>query len=127
MLTIFKTPPSYKQLQEWMWLFYGESNCKAGHPRHAKQIQATLSETQTVDSQVPAHPSHRLVSVLHTFRCLLLGEGNRAGMFWGEGSCDLLNTRREQLCPLVRSLPSLNPKGELDLLSYIHGYTGCWG
>lgn len=112
MLTILKTPPSYKQLLEWMWIFYGEIDCRAGHPRHAKKIQTKLSEIQMVKGQVPAHSSHRLGPILHTFHYLLLGEGNQAGMFWGEGSSDLLNTRTELLCPSVQSLPSLNLRRE---------------
>lgn len=123
MLTIAKTPPSYKQLLEWMWVFYGEINCRAEHPRHAKQTQGKLSEIQMVKGQVPARSSHWLDPILHTFHCLLPGEGNLAGVFWGQGFSNLLNTRTEQLCPLVRSLPSLNPKGELDTLSYIPSYT----
>lgn len=108
-MSILKPPPSYKQLLERMWIFYGEINCKAGYPWHGKQIQAKLSEIQMVKGQVPAHSSHRLGPMLPAFHCLLLGEGNQVGMmFWGEGFSDLLNTRTEQLYPLVQSLTSLN-------------------
>lgn len=122
MLFILKPPPSYKQLLERMWIFYGEINCKAGYPWHGKQIQAKLSEIQMVKGQVPAHSSHRLGPMLPAFHCLLLGEGNQVGMFWGEGFSDLLNTRTAVSFASEPDQPK-SPKGELDSPSYIDIYT----
>lgn len=102
-----------------MWIFYGEITCRAGHPRHAKQIQATLSEIQIVEGQDPHILPIDLSRYITSFTVCYLEKEIRLGYFEGRDLVIYLTPKTDQLCPLVQSLSSLNPKGELDSAIYI--------
>lgn len=66
-----------------MWIFYGEITCRAGLPKHEKQIQAKLPEIQMVEGQVPHIPPIDLSRYFTSFTDCCLGKEIRLGYFGG--------------------------------------------